>query len=305
MNKKLDASTLSDASGFTFYADDQELTLLSISSHPDNDRMLILEAENNYNDAQTLTLDYNQGSIKATDGSLLESFSALSITNNLPFYTPIPTLIEAEDYLVNEGLAHENTSDIGGGENLGYTNAGDYLEYNLYVAEEGTYTIQARIACDNSAGILEFAQIDQDGKKLSSAQLDVPVTGGWQTWQTVSTDMDMVAGRHTFRVTIIQPEFNINWFKLSEYVLEADAGTSDEILLYPNPCQDQLTLERKGIDQQSSISILDLSGKAIKGWNYAQSSSSRVLDLTGLKAGLYFVELKTQGQVWRQKFVKE
>src|SRR5690606_15642021 len=136
--------------------------------------------------------------------------------NNLPFHFSLPTREEAEHLYLNVGVQLEATSDTGGGQNIGDTNAGDYLEHYMNAEEAGEYDVEVRIACQSNAGTLGFQQRSNDGEVLHSAQLDVPVTGGWQTWQTVSTKMELDEGRGILRVNIIQPEFNINWYRFAK-----------------------------------------------------------------------------------------
>ena len=56
----------------------------------------------------------------------------------------IPGHIEAEDFFLNVGYIFESCTDEGGGENLGYADAGDYIDYYVDVAASGVYTITYR-----------------------------------------------------------------------------------------------------------------------------------------------------------------
>ncbi len=59
--------------------------------------------------------------------------------------------------------------------------AGDWLEYEVLTTTAGTYDITFRTACLNNPGRINFLM---DGGELFS--IDVPVTGGWQNWVSVS-----------------------------------------------------------------------------------------------------------------------
>lgn len=125
---------------------------------------------------------------------------------------PIPGRIEAESFTAMSGVANEPTADAGGGQNVGYIDTNDWLDYAVNVQTAGTYTVQFRVA-GWSAG----AQVQL---KLGSAVLctvPVPTTGGGQTWTTTSATVTLPAGSHTLRAAISGGGFNFNWmdFRLS------------------------------------------------------------------------------------------
>jgi len=78
----------------------------------------------------------------------------------------------------------EATSDAGGGYNVGWTAAGEWLNYTVNVSAPGTYTLQARVASWGRGGTfhVEVNGIDRTGP------IAVPDTGGWQAWQTLTVN---------------------------------------------------------------------------------------------------------------------
>lgn len=116
--------------------------------------------------------------------------------------------IEAENYTNMSGIQTETCSE--GGQNVGYIDSGDWIEYTLNIVDSGTYTLEYRIASDASSGIIDF-QIA--GQTLKSTI--VPNTGGWQNWTTVQTNIDLTAGSHTIRLFATGSFWNINWFDLT------------------------------------------------------------------------------------------
>ncbi|QKX17863.1 carbohydrate-binding protein [Microbulbifer sp. YPW1] len=122
--------------------------------------------------------------------------------------------IEAESFCAMSGIQLEDTSDNGGGQNVGWTDSGDWLEYRVDVPETGNYTLTYRIASTASTGQL---QLVSGGAQLASTSL--PNTGGWQNWQSVTANINLTAGTQTLRLEVAGPGFNLNWF-----ALEADGG---------------------------------------------------------------------------------
>lgn len=66
------------------------------------------------------------------------------------------------------------------------------------------------------------------------------------------------------------------------------------VQVYPNPAKDQFTLDL----QVESVMLIDVNGKA---WNPAKVSGA--YSLTGIPAGIYFVEAKSGEGVYREKLI--
>jgi hypothetical protein len=128
------------------------------------------------------------------------------------FITPsdafaIPGKLEAENWTAMSGVQKEPTLDAGGGENVGYIDYGDWIDYNVDAQTPGAYTIQFRVASPNNGA--QF-QVKNDAGELL-ATINVPNTGGWQNWQTVSSTFSLPAGEQTLRLVSSGSAWNINW----------------------------------------------------------------------------------------------
>ena len=166
------------------------------------------------------------------EGSVTSDVSTLDVLlagpyNGEPF--AIPGLIEAELYDVgarnvthydndtqnegglfrNDGVDIEATSDATGDYNVGWTAAGEWLEYSVDVTQEGLYDIQLRVASDNTSGgalSIDFNVEDVTGNVV------LPGTGGWQTYQTVVVeDVALSYGEQKMRLNVETAGFNINF----------------------------------------------------------------------------------------------
>jgi len=125
--------------------------------------------------------------------------------------------IEAESFsstiqLPEGEVGTQGTSDEGGGQNLGWFDAGDWVEYDLPITVAGNYRIDYRVASQggSSPGI---------NIKINSTWVDaveIPNTGGWQNWQTVEGRVvTLEAGNLTLRVEAVSGGTNINWFSFN------------------------------------------------------------------------------------------
>jgi beta-glucanase (GH16 family) len=135
-----------------------------------------------------------------------EGVSISAETDTVP---DITGQIEAEDYVAMSGINTEETSDIGGGLNVGWIDTNDSLEYMLNVPEDGTYTITYRIASQDGDG-----EIKLYGKSsLPLVTTSVPLTGDWQNWEDVeSTEFTLQAGVYRFTIKASEGGFNLNYF---------------------------------------------------------------------------------------------
>ncbi|HEY7116924.1 MAG TPA: carbohydrate-binding protein [Tepidisphaeraceae bacterium] len=90
-----------------------------------------------------------------------------------------------------------DVQDISGGHIVGFTKAGEWLEYTLNVATAGTYTLSTRVASSGTGG--QF-HVELDGANKTGT-LSVPDTKGWQTYTNVSkSGVALTAGQHVIRV---------------------------------------------------------------------------------------------------------
>ena len=149
-----------------------------------------------------------QFELKVTDNHGAVATDIVQVTVNAAASSP-SSRIEAENYTLMSGVVKENTSDAGGGQNVGYIDYGDWMDYNVNVSSAGTYAINLRIASP-SGGQLQIK--NSAGTVL--ATVSIPNTGGWQNWQTVSANISLAAGVQTIRVYSTSNGWNFNWLEI-------------------------------------------------------------------------------------------
>jgi endoglucanase len=304
LNKKIDEASVV-AHGFSATINSQVATISSVALQA-NFTALTITLDKELKETDVIVLSYNGDAIAATDASLLDDFANIAVKNNITFHHPVPGLIEAEAFTKNVGLQLETTGDVGGGSNIGYTHNGDYLEYLIRVPDAGTYTVEARVACNATAGRIQLQQISKTGQVLNTSFLDVPVTGGWQTWQTVKSTMKLDEGPSVLKLIVIQPEFNLNWIKFSGGVINGiKRNRQGSLHIYPNPVRDHLKIElpEESFRENNSLTIRNLMGNIC---NHRQGSSHGELQrvyVGDLPAGLYIIELQIGQRYWNNRFV--
>jgi len=144
--------------------------------------------------------------------------------------TPGSAVTPVVNFRTDEDVDIENCTDAGAGYNLGYTTAGEWLEYTVNVTKPGTYDMDLRIACNGAGRTLS---VSMDGVAIAN-NIAIPNTAGWQTWQTVKvSNLNLTAGQKIMRVTIGATDYvNMNYvtFTLTkELKQESYKGTAHQI----------------------------------------------------------------------------
>jgi hypothetical protein len=291
----------------TVKVNETEIAIKEVVADPGNNSINI-RFDRTFTDQDVIKLNYNSDGIKAADGTVLEDFTDLQASNTIPILLPIPGMVEAESFTKNVGLQLENTTDTGGGQNIGYTNEGDYLDYEIRVSEAGDFNIEVRVACMSDAGKLEFQQLNEAGEILHTATVDIPITGGWQTWKTVSTQITMSAGISTLRVKILDPEFNVNWFKFSNELINGIdiERQGNSLKIFPNPVNNVLNIELPDnfYKKNNTLSIRSIDGAVVKRLKQLNQNELQKVSIHDLTSGLYLVEFAVSGHVLSNKFLK-
>ncbi len=116
----------------------------------------------------------------------------------------------------DEDVDIEECTDTGGGYNIGWTAAGEWLEYSVDVKTAGVYDLALRVACNGTGRTVSVAMDDA----VIANNIAIPNTTGWQTWQTVIVkDINLTPGKKIMRVTIGATDYvNLNYvtFTLSK-----------------------------------------------------------------------------------------
>ena len=130
----------------------------------------------------------------------------------------IPGLIQAEAFTAMGGFELEDTTDTGGGKNTGFADPGDFLAYDVIIETAGRYVVDYRLATLNGS---EGYTVSVDGVVIDTVAVEP--TGGWQSWVTLRSTVDLPAGEQTLRFDSIGGEWNMNWF---EFALDEATGFS-------------------------------------------------------------------------------
>jgi len=145
-------------------------------------------------------------------------WSRIPVQIKMKTFVTIPAKVEAENYSNHDGVVKEYTFDNGNDFSVAYIDIHDWMDYDIYVPTAGTYPVRFRVTSANTGA--QFQLRRSDGTAMTT--VDVPNTGGWSNWQTVTSTVFLPAGYHTIRLySTAMPRFNINWIEFAQ----ASGGT--------------------------------------------------------------------------------
>ncbi|HEY0534639.1 MAG TPA: carbohydrate-binding protein [Actinoplanes sp.] len=142
--------------------------------------------------------------------------SAAPTTSAPPKPTVYPTL-QAESAALT-GIQTQDTSDQGGGQNVGWISTGDSMRFdNLDFGPVPATRLLVRVAAGTDDGGRMEIHLD-DAAQAAVGVLNVTSTGDWQTWRTDEVTLTSpVTGKHTVFFTFTgnkDSEFvNVNWLQ--------------------------------------------------------------------------------------------
>ena len=169
----------------------------------------------------------------------------------------------------NDGVDIERCKDSeGAGFNVGWMETAEWLMYSTTVNTPGYYEIACRVAAAMSGGKL---LLSMNGQTI--ALLDIPNTGGWQNWQTVTakSSRELTVGKGMLKVQVVHSGFNLNTIQFTALNTPIDeaAGRKESFMFvapnYPNPFNDSTHIPVH-VDQPAlvRVDIYDVHGRHVR-----------------------------------------
>ena len=124
--------------------------------------------------------------------------------------------VEAETMAFSKGVKTEQNDEIG--VYVSDIHNGDYIKLqNVCFCNKLPRTFTARVASGLRGGQIEVRIDSLEGKLL--CKLEVPATGGWEKWQTLTADFtEQVKGRHDLYLVFTGRKgpklFNFDWWEI-------------------------------------------------------------------------------------------
>jgi len=210
----------------------------------------------------------------------------------------------------NDGVDIERCSDFpSNGYDVGWISSGEFLGYTVHVAQSGTYAVSLRAAANASGGKVI---LKMDGGSISSF-LYIPVTGGWQSWQTIDLGQyTLTAGTHVVSIHFFFGGFNVNYLDFA--LVSADVRKEQDLPAsfaleqnYPNPFNPITKIQFTIVNRLLTIvNVYDLVGREVATLvNEVKPPGTYTIEFDGsnLASGVYFCRLQAGTFVHSRKMI--
>ncbi|PSL28239.1 beta-1,3-glucanase family protein [Chitinophaga ginsengisoli] len=226
--------------------------------------------------------------------------SSLKVESNT---TSTSIVIQAESYNYMSGVDVETTTDAGGGQNVGWIDANDWMSYAVNIPATGTYRVSYRVASPNSNMSL---RLEKDAGATQLGSVVIPNTGGWQNWTDVSHTVSLPAGSYNIGIATSTGGFNLNYLTITNVssarvaVQQKLAVEEPTVTLSPNPVKDQLSI--RGSDKVSTLRVYDISGREVM----RVKNPGSTISVSSLQAGVHVVVIERKDGSQKQvKILKQ
>jgi hypothetical protein len=220
------------------------------------------------------------------------------------------TVIQAEAYTYMAGVQTEATTDAGGGLNVGWIDANDWMAYDITIPTAGTYRITYRVASPNAGTTL---RLEKDAGATQLGSVTVPNTGGWQNWQDVSHTVTLPAGTYSIGIATTTGGFNLNYITVASTAAASARSQSENkaatvvtsreenaVVLSPNPVRDQLSI--RNAETVKRVSIYTADGQR----TMAIDNPGNTISVQQLKPGVHIVVVEHHDlTIRKEKIIKE
>jgi len=165
-----------NSSDFQVTVNGSEVNVIDANVRDMNARIIDIEIDAELIFSDVIRVSYTGANIQSSDNSVLLGFNDELVKNLLPAILSIPGKIEMEDFLYQEGIQVESTTDVNGGFNIGFLDSGDFVEYDVIVEQSGEYDLFSRVASEQFSGSFRLSLIDRDGISKTVTSQNVPST---------------------------------------------------------------------------------------------------------------------------------
>ena len=203
------------------------------------------------------------------------------------------------NYRTDEGVDIE---EGGSGKAIGYTIAGEWLEYSVNVKSAGKYKLTLNTASGSATSSLQFSV---DGTDITDV-ISIPQTAEnkWDVYQEVDGgEVELKAGEQIIRLTITGSYVNVDWFKF-----EAIGSNGEVIEIIDQPSSSSGTTtspgssDSKGSKDSKKVETSEAIHTANMHMGISASTTYDVFDLKGQRLARFTARNMAEAtQIWKNK----
>ncbi|GAX20632.1 hypothetical protein FisN_32Hh014 [Fistulifera solaris] len=177
---------------------------------------------------------------------------------------------DATDYSYKEGVEMD----------VEMMNAGNWVAYPLQLPVSGRYAVKMRISSPKGEGAFEM--MNYETQETFAAYDDLPATGNWMTWRTVTRFVDLPRGSFDLQILATEPGWSLLWLKIEEVptFTESETDPTGFVRAY-----EQIVVDPDGFAVQ-------FKGISLGGW-MVQEPNMMLADEFAKSPGVYHQKLKS------------
>jgi glucosylceramidase len=179
------------------------------------DGSMALVASNATVSSQTFQVQWGTESFSYTlPATSIATFTWTGAETNSTPAVAATAQIQGSSFSSESGLETESTGDSTGEYDLGYLSQGSYVVFDNVDFGATVSQVNVRTASDGNGGTATFYIDNMTSSPIATVNL--PVTGGWQTWMTVNAAVTSAVGAHKLFVVFngsTASISNVNWFQ--------------------------------------------------------------------------------------------
>lgn len=168
-----------------------------------------------------LTTDTGQGSLPPAPADVASDSFLVNVLDFSDYFDTTPGNFGSSLCSTSDVDAELTSDRIGGFCNVGWTDAGEWLDYDVPIATGGEYEITVRIASDDTT---RFLHLEVDGVDVSG-----PIQGpgaGWQGFVDATIPgVALAAGGHAVRIVFDTGLMNVHYLAFSSIVPSIGGGS--------------------------------------------------------------------------------
>ncbi len=291
---------------------------------------------NNLNDSVSIQFSYNTAAPKTLPWSEdFETFSLCSVASDCEatvcattndFVNATNGVEDDIDWRTNSG----STPSAGTGPSMDF-NPGTPSGKYMYLEASGSPVCASKTAhlvtpCIDLTTAnnpqLTFAY-NLNGATMGILVIDVYANGTWTNsitsplggnqgaaWQTTTVSLNAFVG------DIVNIRFRgitgNNWesdMAIDDIAVTQTVGVEEtvfgDIKVYPNPVKNNLIVDGMQHHQDIELAITDIAGKRITNFSSTNNANQKLIDVSGLSSGIYFLKISKSDMVRTIKFVKQ
>jgi beta-glucanase (GH16 family) len=183
-----------------------------------------------------------------------------------------------------------------GGENVGWIESGEWLEFSVNVEESKSYDVEIRVASLYDTGKMKILFNGSD----KTGSISIPATGAWSSFSSIYVkDINLVNSDTLMRIEFESGQFNLGrmiW--VDSILISINESNLSPISIFPSLTNQYVYVNE--CSQNAMFSIINSLGAVLM----QGIIQNNCIDVSKLPEGMYVISIEEDKRTFSDKFVK-